>query len=82
MGTKFWIKRFFTVLAGAFVAICGAQLLKGHDLAYAASQGAIWSVISASAFTVARFLQARRRQHCAICKDTPEMQHAGHGSDA
>ena len=81
MGTGFWIKRFLTVLAGAFAIICAAQLLRGHGLAYSATQGAIWSVISATVFTVARFFQARRGQHCAICNDTPEMRQV-HGSDA
>lgn len=82
MGTGFWIKRFLVVLAGAFAVICAAQLLKGHDLAYSATQGVIWSAISATVFTVARFFQARRGRHCAICKDTPEMQQAGRGSKA
>ena len=80
MDTAFWIKRFLTVLAGAFAIIFAVQMLKGRDLSYSATQGAIWSVISATVFTVARFFQARRGQHCAICKDTPEMQ--VHGSDA
>ncbi len=82
MGTRFWINRFLVVLAGAFAVICLAQLLKGHDLAYAATQGATWGAISATVFTVARFFQARRGQQCAICKDTPDMQRAGDGSDA
>lgn len=74
MGAAFWINRFIVVLAGAFAVICTAQLAKGHHLAYAALQGAIWGTLSASVFTVARFFQARRGQHCAICKDTPEMR--------
>ena len=74
MGTVFWIKRFVTVFIGAFLIICAVQLLKGHSLSYSASQGAIWSAISALIFTVGRFVQARRGQHCAICNDTPEMQ--------
>lgn len=79
MSTGFWIKRFLTVLAGAFTIICMAQLLKGRGLEYAAAQAAIWSLVSALVFTVARFFQARRGQHCAICKDTPEMQNDGRG---
>ena len=71
---QFWVKRFVTVLLGAFIIIGGAQLLKGHDLAYAATQAAIWSVLSAAVFTTARFFQARRGQHCAICKDTEQMR--------
>ncbi|WP_028104293.1 hypothetical protein [Pseudoduganella violaceinigra] len=74
MGTAFWIKRFLAVLAGAFAIICAAQMLKGHDFEYSAMQGAIWAVISAAVFTLARYRQARRGQHCALCKDTPEMR--------
>lgn len=80
MGSVFWTKRFFTVLVGAFALICVAQVLKGHSLSYSASQAAIWGAISAAVFTIARFLQACRGQHCAICKDTPEM-HQAHGGD-
>ena len=79
MSTGFWVKRFLIVLAGAFAIICIAQLLKGHDVAYSVTQAAIWGTASALIFTVARFFQARRDQHCAICKDTPEMQHDHRG---
>lgn len=74
LGPAFWITRFLAVLAGAFAIICVAQLLKGHELAYAATEGAIWGIISAAIFTGARYWQARRGQHCALCKDTPEMR--------
>jgi len=79
LSTGFWIKRFLTVLALAFAVICAAQLLKGRGLEYSVTQAAIWSLISSLVFTVARYFQARRGQHCAICKDTPEMQSAGRG---
>ena len=79
MGTTFWIKRFFTVLVGAFIIICGAQMLKGHDLSYSLTQGGIWGMLTAAVFTIARYFQSRRGQHCAICKDTPEMRGAGKG---
>ena len=82
VSTAFWIRRFFTVLAGAFVVICAAQMLRGHDLVYSAVQGVIWATISATVFTGARFFQARQGRHCAICRDTPEMQQVAHGSDA
>ncbi len=72
MSTGFWVKRFITVLLGAFAIICVAQLLKGHGVAYSATQAAIWGTFSAFVFTVGRFFQALRGQHCAICKDTPE----------
>jgi hypothetical protein len=74
MGLKFWVKRFLVVLCGAFVIICGAQMLKGNDLVYSVTQGGIWALITASVFTTARIYQSRRGQHCAICKDTPELK--------
>jgi hypothetical protein len=82
MDTKFWIKRFLTVLAGAFVVICAAQLLQGRNLHHSALHGGIWALLSATVFTVSRYFQARRGQHCAVCRDTPEMQHPEHGGDA
>ena len=82
MGTTFWIKRFLTVLVGAFVIIGAAQMLKGHGLSYSVSQAAIWGTITATVFTVARLYQSRKGQHCAICKDTPEMQQTDRGGDA
>lgn len=74
MGAIFWIKRYLVVLLGAFVLICAVQLLKGHDLDYSAAQGAIWGAISAAIFTAVRYRQASRKQHCALCRDTPEMR--------
>ncbi|CAN5481485.1 hypothetical protein BH18VER1_BH18VER1_18370 [soil metagenome] len=73
MGTAFWIRRFFLVFAIAFAVIAGAQFLKGRGIEYSAQQAAFWGVLSAVVFTTARFYQARRGVHCAICKDTPEM---------
>jgi hypothetical protein len=81
MGTAFWIKRFLTVLVGAFLVICAAQMLKSHDLYYAATQGAIWGIITATVFTVARLYRSGKGQHCAICGDTPEMQQSGRSNE-
>ncbi|WP_039914239.1 hypothetical protein [Cellvibrio mixtus] len=74
MGAKFWVKRFFVVLCGAFIIICGAQILKGNSLSYSINQGGMWAFISASVFTISRIYQAGRGQYCAICKDTPEVK--------
>ena len=74
MGTAFWIRRFFVALAIAFTVIAASHLVRGRGVDYAVAQAAIWSAISALVFTVGRYFQARRGQHCAICKDTPEMQ--------
>lgn len=74
MGTRFWIRRFFVVLTGTFVVIAAAHLLRGRGLEHAVTEAALWGLATAAVFTVGRYLQARRGQHCAICRDTPEMQ--------
>jgi len=74
VGTKFWVKRFFVVLCGAFIIISGAQMLKGHDFIYCITQGLLWSVITATIFVLGRIYQSRRGQHCSICQDTPEVK--------
>lgn len=73
MGTMFWVRRFFLVLAGAFVVIAASHLVRGRGVEYAGTHGALWSFITALVFTGARFVQARRGQHCAVCRDTPEF---------
>jgi hypothetical protein len=74
MGTRFWIQRFLVVFAGAFLVIAVAQFLKRHDPSYAVKDGLIWAGVAATVFTAARIYQSSRGQHCAVCKDTPEMQ--------
>jgi hypothetical protein len=73
MGKLFWIRRFLLVFSLALVVIAGAQLLKGRGLRYSSSHGLVWATITATTFTAARIYQSRRKQHCAICRDTPEM---------
>lgn len=82
MGAAFWIKRFLTVFVGAVLVIGVAQYLKGNTVAYALTHGAVWGFITASVFTAARYWQSRRGQHCAICKDTPEMRDAALKSES
>jgi hypothetical protein len=78
MGTAFWVRRFLFVFAIAVCVISVAQFLKGHDLRYSLTQGLIWAAISASIFTGARIYQSSKGVHCAICRDTPEMQASAH----
>lgn len=80
MGTLFWIRRFFVVLAGAFLIIAMAHLLRGRGWDYALTEAALWSAITAAVFMAARWYQARRGQHCAVCKDTPEFHRPPDGS--
>lgn len=82
MGASFWVKRFVVVLASAWAIISSAQLLQGESLAYSASQGLLWAAISASIFTGARIYQSRKKQHCALCRDTPEMVEPARGDEA
>lgn len=74
MGPTFWIRRFSIVFLGAFVLLVAAQLLRGRTLEFATFHGLVWAAVSATIFTGARIYQSRQGQHCAICKDTPEMR--------
>lgn len=74
MELSFWVRRFIAVAAALFFIIGAVQMLKGHLIGEAALQGLIWSVISATVFTVSRFFQARRGQHCALCNDIPKAR--------
>ena len=65
------IRGFLVVVAGAFVVIAAAQLLKGNTLEYAATEGLLWAVIAATVFTVARAYRLRKGQYCAVCGDLP-----------
>lgn len=74
MGLAFWIRRFVLVWVGAAVVIGSAQLIKGQSLAYSVSHAVLWATLSAGVFTGARIYQSHRGQHCAVCRDTPEMR--------
>ncbi len=71
MGLRFWIKRFLTVYAGAFLLLALSEHLKGHHGRTAWDFSALWALISASVFIAARLYHARRGRACAICNDTP-----------
>ena len=81
MGTAFWVRRFLLVFVVATCAIAGAQLLQGRGLNYSLTQGLLWAAISASVFTGARLYQSSKGVHCAMCRDTPEMQTSEHRNE-
>jgi hypothetical protein len=74
MGTAFWVRRFLLVFVVATFVIAGAQLLQDRGFKYSLAQGLLWAAISASIFTSARIYQSGKKMHCALCRDTPEMQ--------
>lgn len=74
MGTAFWVRRYFFVWGSSLLIIAGAHLVRGRGISYAISEGALWGLITATVFVGARIWQSRRKQHCAICRDTPEMR--------
>ena len=78
MGSAFWVRRYLVVFVVAACVIAGAQLLRGHGLEYSFTQGVLWAAISAGVFTGARIYQPGKGMHCAICRDTPEMQGLDH----
>jgi hypothetical protein len=62
------LRRFLLVLAGAFLIIALAHLLRGRGVSYASSQAGIWSLITATVFTIADIYKARKGQQCAVCE--------------
>ncbi|GHA80466.1 hypothetical protein [Cognatilysobacter bugurensis] len=74
MGTAFWIRRFALVFAGAFTLIAASHLVRGRDIEHALGEAALWAAVTAAVFTAPRIVQSRRGQHCAVCRDTPELQ--------
>jgi hypothetical protein len=82
LGKARLIRGFLVVLAGAFVVIAGAQLLKGNTVEYAVSEGLLWSLISAVVFTVARVHRWRKGQYCAACGDVPPLRPADGSGNA
>ena len=71
MGIKFWIIRFATVFIGSCLIIAVAQLLKGHETSYAATQGVVWGLIASTIFIAVRLYRSRRGERCELCNDTP-----------
>jgi hypothetical protein len=74
VGTAYWIRRFLVVLGGAFIVIVASHLVRARGMECALVHGALWALITATVFTGGRFVQARRGQHCAVCRDTPELR--------
>jgi hypothetical protein len=74
MPVSFWIRRFLTVLLGAFAIIAISQRLRGHAWPDVVLDAACWATISAALFVAARYWQSRRGRHCALCRDTPELR--------
>lgn len=73
MGARFWIQRFLTVLLGAFLVIGAAQMIRTRNVQYSLTQALGWGLASAVVFTATRLYRSRKGQHCAICRDTPEL---------
>ncbi|MCF7686989.1 MAG: hypothetical protein K9M98_04060 [Cephaloticoccus sp.] len=73
MQPSFWIKRFFVVLLGIFAMLFVVGLVKGRSLERVVAESAIWAGVSTVIFISARIYHSRRGQHCALCRDTPEL---------
>ncbi len=72
MTTRFWIRRFLTAFAGAFVLLAGVAALRGHATRDALAHGLMWGSISALLFTGSHIQGARRGRRCAWCAGAPE----------
>jgi hypothetical protein len=67
-----WLRLFLIAFCVAFVAITGAQALKGHTMTYALTQGLLWAGISAVVFVGAAVHRWRKGQACALCDPRDE----------
>jgi hypothetical protein len=77
MKPSFWIKRFSVVFVGVFSLLLVVGLLKGRSLERSVRESAVWAGVSSVIFVAARIYQSRRGQHCALCRDTPELVRGG-----
>ncbi|MGN6512024.1 MAG: hypothetical protein ACTHKZ_00390 [Lysobacteraceae bacterium] len=64
-----WVRLYATMFAIAFVVIAVAQALKGHTLAYAATQGLVWGALSALVYVLAAIYRWRKALRCEACAD-------------
>ena len=64
MPATFWIKRFATALAVAFVVLFCVELLKGHARAPAIQYAMTWGLITAAVYTVTGYIRYKRNPAC------------------
>lgn len=67
-----WVRRYLIAFAAAFIAIAGAQLLRGRTAEFATLHGLIWSAISSAIFVGTQAYRARKQKPCVVC-DATEM---------
>lgn len=76
MPLSFWIKRYLTVMLGAFAVLFCVGLLKGRAATTAATESALWAAIAATIFIATRIYRSRKGQHCELCRDTTQIREA------
>ncbi|MES2759229.1 MAG: hypothetical protein V4693_17800 [Pseudomonadota bacterium] len=70
--TRFWVGRFFLVVAITFVILLAASLLRGRAVDKALTESLTWAMIASAIFTGSRYTRAKKGIACALCKDTVE----------
>ncbi len=68
--TRFWIGRFFLIVALAFMVLLAASLLRGRPVGKALTESFTWAMIASAIFTGSRYTRAKKGIACALCKDT------------
>jgi hypothetical protein len=71
MPLSFWIRRFLTIFAGAFVILFVVGLAKGRPLRQVAVESAMWSAIASSLFIATRLYHLSKGRRCELCQDAP-----------
>jgi hypothetical protein len=79
MSKAFWVKQTLIVFVVALALITAVHLLKGNPFAASIRFGVFWSAAATAIFSATRLWRSSRREYCALCGDTAEMQQAGSG---
>lgn len=74
MSIWFWLRRFFTVLALAFLVIASSHVLRGRPIKYAVTEGLVWGLIASALFLGTRLYWSRKGERCGLCADVPKNE--------
>ncbi len=70
---RFWIIRFFTILAAITGGLTAVYALQGQPLADAVKDAAMWAVLASAILIGSRYYKASQGVPCAMCRDTVDQ---------
>ncbi|HEU5079861.1 MAG TPA: hypothetical protein VFT72_11665 [Opitutaceae bacterium] len=66
MRFKFWLKRTFSVLVGAFIILSAVYYVRRHDAASAMREAAIWAALTALVYGASAGYHIARHRQCGL----------------